>query len=75
MDGEYQPLQIQEAPPRGQGETAEGKYWKRFASPVTIQQVQYALACKLVHWHKPVLCWLLLLLLHLYSTETDTNAV
>lgn len=39
MDGEYQKLHIKRPPPRSLRQTTEGKYWRRFAAPTTIQQV------------------------------------
>lgn len=36
---EYRKLALKQFPPRALRETAEGKYWKRFANPVNAQQV------------------------------------
>ena len=36
---EYRKLVLKQFPPRALRETAEGKYWKRFANPVNAQQV------------------------------------
>ena len=40
---EYRKLVLKQFPPRALRETAEGKYWKRFASPVNAQQVSQLL--------------------------------
>lgn len=37
---EYRKLALKQYPPRALRETAEGKYWKRFGSPVLHQQVR-----------------------------------
>ena len=40
MDGEYRKLHIRRSAPKSLRETTEGKYWRRFAAPTTIQQVR-----------------------------------
>lgn len=38
--GTYQKLPIKQYPARELGETAEGRYWRRFLSPATAKQVR-----------------------------------
>lgn len=61
---EYQKLEIRQYPPRSIRETAEGKYWKRFKTPVVAKQVgahaaesalERRYACALVTWLLKVL--------------------
>ena len=52
---EYRKLALKQFPPRALRETAEGKYWKRFANPVNAQQVgQVVAACELLPLLWPV---------------------
>lgn len=46
---EYRKLALKQYPPRALRETAEGKYWKRFGSPVSHQQVRCAQSAAALH--------------------------